>query len=344
VAAPTTSLPEVPGGEGNFDYRFAWLRDAAMIANALSSSTCSDESIRYFDWMTQAATACREADQVQIVFGVGGERDLSEHPLDHLEGHLGSRPVPPGGRSSSTCLGTSWTARGSCATTSACPTPSLRSSCASSPTGRRATGRSGTRASGKVARASATMWSRRFSAGSRSPRDRARRPPGSACRSRPLVPRARQDPDGGSAAWLAGGPRGLHGRVRVATPGRRRADASARRVRRAGRPAHGGDRRHARAGAARRRPAGTLDGRGGRAFLLASFWLAEYHARAGHLERAQAIFERAAGTANDVGLLAEEVDVATGEPLGNMPQAIAHVGLVNAAAALTEAEHRQVAA
>ena len=73
------------------------------------------------------------------------------------------------------------------------------------------------------------------------------------------------------------------------------------------------------------------------AFLLASFWLAECHARAGRIERAEAVFERAAGAANDLGLLAEEVDAATGEPLGNVPQAISHVGLVNAAQALTEA-------
>jgi GH15 family glucan-1,4-alpha-glucosidase len=85
-----------------------------------------------------------------------------------------------------------------------------------------------------------------------------------------------------------------------------------------------------------RRWTGAPDG----AFLLASFWLAECHARAGRVERAHAVFERAAGAANDLGLLAEEVDPATGEPLGNVPQAISHVGLVNAAQALTEAEER----
>jgi GH15 family glucan-1,4-alpha-glucosidase len=82
-----------------------------------------------------------------------------------------------------------------------------------------------------------------------------------------------------------------------------------------------------------RRWTGAEDG----AFVLASFWLAECHARAGRLEQAHAVFERAAGAANDLGLLAEEVDLATGEPLGNVPQAIAHIGLVNAAQALTEA-------
>ncbi|MEJ7798026.1 MAG: glycoside hydrolase family 15 protein [Solirubrobacteraceae bacterium] len=86
-----------------------------------------------------------------------------------------------------------------------------------------------------------------------------------------------------------------------------------------------------------RRWSGAPDG----AFLLASFWLSECHARAGRVDRAQAIFERAAGAANDLGLLSEEVDPATGGALGNTPQAISHVGLVNAAQALTQARERQ---
>jgi GH15 family glucan-1,4-alpha-glucosidase len=93
AAAATTSLPELPGGESNWDYRYGWLRDAAMVARALSSSACTDEATRYFDWIVRAGISCRHADRVQIVFGVEGERDLSEHELDHLAGHLGSRPA-----------------------------------------------------------------------------------------------------------------------------------------------------------------------------------------------------------------------------------------------------------
>jgi len=96
VAAPTTSLPEVPGGDSNWDYRYAWLRDAAMTVRALSVCACSDESLRYFDWMVRAAVTCRAEEQVQIVFGVDGERDLSEHRLEHLAGHRGARPVRVG--------------------------------------------------------------------------------------------------------------------------------------------------------------------------------------------------------------------------------------------------------
>jgi GH15 family glucan-1,4-alpha-glucosidase len=70
------------------------------------------------------------------------------------------------------------------------------------------------------------------------------------------------------------------------------------------------------------------------AFLPASFWLAEAHARAGRRERAEEVFARASAHVNDVGLLPEEADPRTGEALGNLPQALSHVALVNAADAL----------
>lgn len=73
-------------------------------------------------------------------------------------------------------------------------------------------------------------------------------------------------------------------------------------------------------------------------FLLCTFWLAQALAIAGHVDRARAVFERAAAYANDVGLLAEEVDAGTKELLGNFPQAFSHIGLVNAAWAIAQAE------
>ena len=82
-----------------------------------------------------------------------------------------------------------------------------------------------------------------------------------------------------------------------------------------------------------------LEGEEG-SFLLCTFWLAHCQALAGELEQARATFERAASYVNDVGLLSEEVDVHTGELLGNFPQAFSHIGLVNAAWAIAEAEVR----
>jgi GH15 family glucan-1,4-alpha-glucosidase len=72
--------------------------------------------------------------------------------------------------------------------------------------------------------------------------------------------------------------------------------------------------------------------------LLCTFWLAQALARSGQPARARAVLERAVAFANDVGLLAEEVDPASGELLGNFPQAFSHIGLVNAAWAIAEAE------
>jgi GH15 family glucan-1,4-alpha-glucosidase len=73
-------------------------------------------------------------------------------------------------------------------------------------------------------------------------------------------------------------------------------------------------------------------------FLLCTFWLAQALAMAGRLDQARAVFERAAGYVNAVGLLAEEVDAGTGELLGNFPQAFSHIGLINAAWAIHQAD------
>lgn len=81
-----------------------------------------------------------------------------------------------------------------------------------------------------------------------------------------------------------------------------------------------------------------LEGQEG-TFLLCTFWLAQALALAGRTDEGAEVFERAVGYVNDVGLLAEEIDSATGEQLGNFPQAFSHIGLVNAAWALHQAEH-----
>jgi GH15 family glucan-1,4-alpha-glucosidase len=80
------------------------------------------------------------------------------------------------------------------------------------------------------------------------------------------------------------------------------------------------------------------------AFLLCTFWLAQARAMSGQIARAKEIFSRAVAFANDVGLLAEEVKPATGELLGNFPQAFSHIGLINAAWAISQAEAKQSAA
>jgi alpha,alpha-trehalase len=78
-------------------------------------------------------------------------------------------------------------------------------------------------------------------------------------------------------------------------------------------------------------------------FVICSYWLVSCLAEAGELERAEALFERLAGYANDLGLLAEEVDTATDEQLGNFPQAFSHIGLINSAAAIDRAREKAAA-
>ena len=90
----------------------------------------------------------------------------------------------------------------------------------------------------------------------------------------------------------------------------------------------------------RYRSASAVDGLAGDegTFLLCTFWLAQALALAGQVDRAREVFNRAARYLNDVGLLSEEIDTTTGELLGNFPQAFSHIGLINAAWAIAEAE------
>jgi GH15 family glucan-1,4-alpha-glucosidase len=91
VAAPTTSLPELIGGVRNWDYRYCWLRDATFTLLALMHLGYYDEARAWRDWLTRAVAGSPE--QVQIVYGVGGERWLPELTIPWLAGYEKSRPV-----------------------------------------------------------------------------------------------------------------------------------------------------------------------------------------------------------------------------------------------------------
>ncbi|MGH2678184.1 MAG: glycoside hydrolase family 15 protein, partial [Actinomycetota bacterium] len=97
VAAPTTSLPETVGGVRNWDYRFAWIRDASLTLEALWVAACPDEVRDFFSWMAGAvASQLHRHIPLQTMFGVGGERDVTERELPHLSGWRDSRPVRVG--------------------------------------------------------------------------------------------------------------------------------------------------------------------------------------------------------------------------------------------------------
>ena len=91
VAAATTSLPEAIGGSRNWDYRYTWIRDATFALYALNIVGFVDEARAFKDWL-ERATAGRAAD-LQVMYGLGGERRLTEIELPHLEGYRRSRPV-----------------------------------------------------------------------------------------------------------------------------------------------------------------------------------------------------------------------------------------------------------
>jgi GH15 family glucan-1,4-alpha-glucosidase len=338
VAAATTSLPEAIGGERNYDYRYGWLRDAALIARALRCTTCMDESHRFFEWIVRVAGVCREDDHVPVVFGVEGERDLTEHTLDHLAGYRGSRPVRVGNGA--------WTQRQldvlgevvDCAW-------ELRDDIEFDPFTVEFLCRSVDRAAKNWRKPDSGIWEERgreehhlvsklmcWVALDRGVRlahrlgEHADPPRWEAERDavRRVVLEDGYDEEAGAFTGVLGS-----GRL----------DAGVLLIGRTGLLAHDDPRLTATIETIEERLAD--DGLVHRwedheegAFLPASFWLAESHARAGRRERAEEVFARACAYANDVGLLPEEGDARTGEALGNLPQALSHVALVNAADAL----------
>jgi hypothetical protein len=96
AAAPTTSLPEQIGGTRNWDYRYCWLRDAAFTLYALAALGYGGEAYCFSEFLQRACAATFP--DLQIMYGIGGEPDLAERTLDHLEGYRGSRPVRSGMR------------------------------------------------------------------------------------------------------------------------------------------------------------------------------------------------------------------------------------------------------
>src|SRR5580693_8758727 len=95
MAASTTSLPETPGGARNWDYRFTWIRDSAFMLRSLYRLGFDWEAIEYWGFVMDAVSGgdLNRKIELQIMYGIGGERDLTERTLDHLSGYQGARPV-----------------------------------------------------------------------------------------------------------------------------------------------------------------------------------------------------------------------------------------------------------
>ncbi len=350
VAAPTTSLPESIGGERNWDYRFTWIRDACLTLEALWVAACPDEAHMFFAWMTDAvATQIRRGVDLQIMFGVGGERDLSERTLSHLAGWRASRPVRVGNGAweqrqldvYGELLSAAYRLRDQLSELDEVTRNFLvevadaAAACWQQPDQGIWEVRGGPRdflysklmcwvALDRAIGLAATLDALDHVDAWTTTREQIRNAileRGWSEKAGAFTQAFGSDELDASALMMP-----IVGFLPATDPHMRATiDAIAERLT----DAHGLVYRY--------RAADGLAGEEG-TFLLCTFWLAHAQALAGEVKRARQTFERAIAYANDVGLLAEEVDPATGELLGNFPQAFSHIGLVNAAWAISQAE------
>ncbi|MEE6259781.1 glycoside hydrolase family 15 protein [Plantactinospora sonchi] len=340
VAAATTSLPEELGGDRNYDYRYAWLRDFCLTLRALWVAACPTEAGRLFDWVASAVGRVGGS-QVPIMFGVEGERELDERTMETLRGYADSAPVRVGNEAwrqrqldvLGEVLDAAWRLRDHLD-----PMPEeirdlLRD----------------------LADQAATSW-REPDAGMWEARDAQRHYLSSKVYCWVGLDRAvRFGERLGDADDLARWTRqrdevretilreGWNADVGAYTGafGSDRLDASVLVMPIIGfLPAADPrmratinliDRRLGHNGLLRR-----WDGDPA-TFHLCSFWLAQCLTLAGERDRAARLFEIIASKANDLGLFAEQLDPRTGEQLGNFPQAFSHIGLILAAWQLSTA-------
>jgi GH15 family glucan-1,4-alpha-glucosidase len=351
VAAPTTSLPESVGGERNWDYRYTWVRDASLTMEALWVAACPDEANKFFTFVGDAASQWQRGSDLQIMFRIGGEHDLTERELPHLAGWRGSRPVRVGNGA--------WTQRqlGVYGELLGAAQRLVDQLGELDPVTQRFLTAAADAAASSWREKDQGIWEIRgeprdflysklmcwvaldraialaghLGAGDRigdwaSARDEIR----AAILERGWSERAgaftqtfgSEDLDASNLMLaITGFLPGRDPRMKATI------DATAQRLT---------DKR----GLVYRYLAHDgLSGEEG-TFLLCTFWLAQAQALAGEVDAATATFERAAAAINDVGLLAEEVDPRNGEMIGNFPQAFSHIGLINAAWAITQAQQR----
>ncbi|KWX01183.1 glycoside hydrolase family 15 [Carbonactinospora thermoautotrophica] len=354
VAAATTSLPEDVGGERNWDYRYAWVRDASLTMEALWVAACPDEASDFFAFLTTAAPSLAKDKALQIMFGVGGEHDLTERTLPHLHGWRGSRPVRVGNgawqQRQIDVYGELLTAAFRLADQLTGIDEATRRfliACADTAAERWREQDQGiweVRGAPRHFLYSKLMcWAALDRAVALADQLRAEDRVESWRRTREeirdTVLRQGWSDQAGAFTQYFGSTELDASTLMMPLVGFLPADdprvlatidAIAERL------------TDDQGLVYRYRAEGGVDGLAGEegTFLLCTFWLAQALAMTGQVGRARAAFERAAAYRNDVGLLAEEVDPATGELLGNFPQAFSHIGLVNAAWAINQAEHR----
>ncbi len=339
VAAPTTSLPEHIGGVRNWDYRYTWLRYAALGLTALQRLGSHDEAMVFWEWLAARANGAAPGGCASRTASTGEATSTSvswaTSPVIAVPDRYGwATPLPCNAR-------TTWPARCSTPPGSAgatCPVAHPFAALAQLADRTSATWREPDRGVWEVRseprhflHSKLMLWVAL---------DRAVRLAEAGAGD---AARWRSERDAIAAAILAHGVDPISGAFTRAFDSRE-VDAAALAVPIASFLPASDARVKATIRAVREglesngllyRYLGDdgLPGRGG-AFLPCTFWLAESLALAGDHDEAHAVFERAARCANDVGLLAEEADPVTGELLGNHPQAFSHLALIAAALAL----------
>jgi GH15 family glucan-1,4-alpha-glucosidase len=352
VAAPTTSLPETIGGARNWDYRYTWVRDASLTMQALWVAACPGDANRFFAFLANAACPRLPPDaDLQIMFGIGGERDLSERELPHLAGWRGSRPVRVGNGA--------WLQRqldvyGELLGAAQQLVDQLGEL---DPVTKRFLAAAADTAAARWREKDQGIWEIRGE-----PRDFLySKLMCWVAVDRAIALASHLGAEGRVADWettrdeirAAILTRGWNERAGAFTQafGSEDLDASSLMLTITGFLAGDDPRMKATIDAIARwltderglvyrylTRDGLADEEG--TFVLCTFWLAHAQALAGDVEAATATFEHAVATINDVGLLAEEVDPRSGEMIGNFPQAFSHIGLINAAWAITLAQER----
>ncbi|MGH4022969.1 MAG: glycoside hydrolase family 15 protein [Pseudonocardiaceae bacterium] len=361
IAAPTTSLPESIGGQRNWDYRYTWVRDASFTLAALWVAACPDEAHQFFDHLAaSAAASVRSGQDLQIMFGIGGEHDLSERELPHLRGWRDSRPVRVGNGA--------WNQR-------QVDVYGELLDAAHRLFDRLNPDHPGATAWREFlvdcADTAVTRW-REPDHGIWEVRGEPQHFVYSKLMCWVALDRAITLADALRAQDRVAGWRIAAAEIRTAileqgwndsaksftqSFGSTELDASNLMMAIVGFLPADDPRMLATIEATaarltderglvfRYRTSGggsALDGLTGAegTFLLCTFWLAHAWALAGQVGRAREVFGRAARHLNDVGLLAEEVDANTGELLGNFPQAFSHIGLIKAAWEIDKASGR----
>ena len=341
VAAPTTSLPEAPGGARNWDYRFSWIRDSCFAVRALGEVGHDAEADGFRRFVERSAAG--SADELQIMYGVGGERRLVELEL-RLEGYRGARPVRVGNAAYGQLqldvygelldLAWRWHRRGQSPDDDYWRFLVDLVDTAAARWEEPDRGIWELRARPRhLVHSKAMCWAA-LDRGLRLAEECGRAAPVRRWRSTRRAIREAIEQRGYDAR------RGVF----VQTFGRKALDASLLLLPSVGFVDYGDERMVRTVDAIqadldrdglilRYEASDGLDGEEG-TFLACTFWLAECLARQERGGEAREVFDRAVSTANDLGLFAEEFDPRAGEMLGNFPQGLTHLSHLAAAAAL----------